>query len=165
MRDWSSAVRSSYLPRHLGSYRRDFHARWIEDRDIIGAPLILDVVALRHCALRPAGAVGQRLVPPDRARVGRHDRPVHAGEAALKKGCGQPEDAVRWFEPRREALAPRFPAEPPETHEGEHLVDVATAGLVGPPQPVDLRVGRARSTAPGPPRAPDDPVDRKSCGT
>src|SRR3546814_12617785 len=96
----------------------------------------------------PAGAVGQRLVPLDRARCGLLDRPVHAVEAALKKGGGQPEDAVRWFEPRREALAPRFLAEPPETHEGVHLVDVATDGLVGPPQPVDLRVGRAREQVP-----------------
>src|SRR3546814_1674499 len=95
--------------------------RSIEDRAIIGAPVILDDVAVRHFALRPAGAVGQRLAPPDRARVGRHDRPVHAGEAALKKGRGQPEDAVRRLEPRREALAPRFLAKPPETHEGVHL--------------------------------------------
>src|SRR3546814_8332253 len=85
-----------------------------------------------------------------------HDRPVHAGEAALKKGCGQPEDAVRWFEPRREALAPRFLAEPPETHEGVHLVDVATDGLVGPPQPVDLRVGRSREQVPVARHAPED---------
>src|SRR3546814_2010956 len=88
-----------------------------------------------------------------------HDRPGQAGEGALKKGCGQPEDAVRWFDPRREALAPRFLAEPPETHEGVHLVDVATDGLVGPPQPVDLRVGRAREQVPVARRAPDDPVE------
>src|SRR3546814_1149154 len=65
--DWSSDVCSSDLRRdilrlgqilpiflrHLGTHRIDLDPRGIEDRAIIGAPLILDDVAVRHFALRP----------------------------------------------------------------------------------------------------------------
>src|SRR3546814_4459091 len=37
--------------------------------------------------------------------------------------------------------------------------DVCSSDLVGPPQPVDLRVGRARVQVPVARRAPDDPVE------
>ena len=126
--------------RHLGLHRLHLEPRRVEDRAEIGAPQVLGAVIGRRVGLRRSRSDGQALAVPVGRGVGRQDRPAHAGEAAHEEGRVALDDEMIRLEPGDVALRP-FRADPPEAHEGAHLVGVAAHRLFHRLEAPDVRVG------------------------
>ena len=118
----------------------------VEDVRVVGAPQVFAGV-LRGCvAGRAAGAEAQHLAIPQRARLGREDRPAHAGEPPREERRDALEDLVRRFEPGDEAVV--LAGHLAEAHEGLHLVAVAANVLRPLHGLAHVGVGRHREQVP-----------------
>ncbi len=109
------------LLRHVAAHQARVEAGRVEDRGVIGPPVLIQRVLGRHLGALPAGAEGEGGTIPDGGAVGGDDDPAHAGEAAGEEGSTGLEHMVLGLEPGDVARACAGP-DLLEAQEGLHLV-------------------------------------------
>ena len=128
------------LHRHLGPHRLEHHPGGIEDRAVVGAPEILQLVPGGRRRARQARAEGERFEIPVRRPARRQDRPAHHAEAVGEERRHQLHDVVVRPVPGDECLGAPLLDDPAEAHEGLHLVGVAPDRLLQRREAADVVV-------------------------